>query len=92
MMSFVLIDRWRDAGAVSERTESIEHFLEYALAQELGNARRLADVDDTVVAKIAEQDQNDTLGEIEVGGDLLGVAIVFSGAGRGRSPRAGPGP
>src|SRR5258708_40117179 len=56
--------------ALSERMESIEHVLQYALVGELGHRRRSAYNDQSMVEQVAQENPDDPDGQAELGGHL----------------------
>src|SRR5260370_31886474 len=56
--------------APSERMESIDHFLEYALVGEPSHRRGRMSDDQSVVEEVAEEYPDDPQGEVELGGHL----------------------
>src|ERR1700724_3046021 len=58
------------AMALSERMESIDHVLQYALVGELGHRRRSAYNDQSMVEQVAQENPDDPGGHVKLGGRL----------------------
>src|SRR5258708_11556648 len=56
--------------ALSERMESIEHVLQYALVGELGDRQRSAYNDQAMVEQVAQENPDDPDGQVKLGGHL----------------------